>query len=613
VALLLAVLFLVLASGCSSEGGTQGETGSASDAAFDAPGSEGGAKHEVLIGSDGSSGADARSGGDAGGEPQLPNLGAPCTKAADCVAPTQPSCWTGSYFTGGYCTSACATDADCGPEGVCVRDLFLGSTGFPVAQCLQGCSAASPCRSGHVCDTTGGAGRCLPSDCRVVPSVCTTSQTCNQNTGGCTPDTPTAGYPASFPAPPQVVDAGGPVLSNPILVPIFFSNDSDPGSSVTDMILFYEDVGATNYWRAMAEYGVGPPRAVVPVMLTQAAPATIDDTTIPSAMTRLLASLINNGTDGTPKPTADTLYILNFPLGTSVTIGSGAVGQSCAGFLGYHFDTAIGSLRVPYAVMPRCPAPAGQGLQNNLQVYTTTASHEITEACADPFSSSNPAWSQVDGPHIYFDEANSGSEIADMCAQDREGNFAFADSALLVQRIWSNASARAGRDPCVPALPGTPFFNAVPVPNTMGPFTYDNGSGPVAYEVDSVHIPLGQSATVPIDFYSEAPTTPWSVSAADYRCVFTTRVLGQSLLALTLSPGNGSSCQAVNNPSAPCVRETCTGQNGSTANLTITVNATGRGQTVNGQVNGSELYVLTSTQGTGTNALRHIWYGVVTN
>jgi hypothetical protein len=609
-ALLLAALLGVLPSGCSSAAqGGSGESADTGVGAADAPASpEGGALHAVPLGSDAGASADADA-----GEPAAPNLGAPCASASDCVAQAQSVCWTGSYFAGGYCTAGCATDADCGPGGVCVRDLFEGPGGNPVAQCLEGCSTTRPCRSGYVCDTTGGVSRCLPNDCRVAPSVCATPEVCNQNTGGCTPDAPTAGYPAAFPAPPQVADAGGPVLAHPVLVPIFFSNDQDPGSPVADMVLFYEDIGATNYWKTMAEYGVGAPGAVVPVMLAQAAPATIDDTTSPSALSRLLAGLIQNGTDGMPKPTADTVYVFNFPLGTSVTIGSGASGQSCVGFLGYHFDAQIGSQHVAYAVVPRCAAPAGQRLQTNLQVFTTSASHEITEASNDPFPSYSPAWSQVDGPHIYFDEANGGSEIADMCEQDPETNFAFADSALLVQRIWSNASALAGHDPCAPALPGTPFFNTVPVPNTKGPFTYDNGSGPVTYEVDSVHIPVGQSATIPLDFYSDAPTAPWSVTAADYRCVNTTRVLNRSLLALTLSPGNGSTCQAVNNPRTPCVTQECTGQNGSTADLTLTVNATGGGQTVNGQVNGSELYVLTSTQGTGSTAHRHIWFGVVTN
>src|SRR5258708_23433680 len=55
-------------------------------------------------------------------------------------------------------------------------------------------------------------------------------------------------YPAPHPEPPTVVDAGGPVLAAPVIVPVFFK--SDDASIKSSLTTFLHQIGATSYWTA---------------------------------------------------------------------------------------------------------------------------------------------------------------------------------------------------------------------------------------------------------------------------------------------------------------------------------------------------------------------------
>ncbi len=591
----MAVLFALLAA-CSSAkpsagpGATDGGTEASGDAS--GPGPDG-SRDATTDGRSPDAGADAAI---------STGVGAPCTSKADCAG--KEACIPAvDYFPGGYCTlTPCSVSADCGPGGVCEADLFYGSTGLPEPICLLGCSASSTCRSGYFCDTSHGPGVCMPQDCRRSAAVCAQDAgACNEQTGGCVPSPLPAGYPASFPAPPQVQKQAGKVLATPTLVPIFFNNDTDPGVPVADMVAFFEGLGQTNYWRTLEEYGVGPVAGVTPVMLAQAAPAAIDDTSTTSALKQLLAGFIANATGGTPASNGSTVYVLVFPSATTVTWFTG---PSCTSFGGYHDELALpDGTHVPYAVVPRCPG-AAIGLQNDLQLVTGVASHELAEATTDPFVSSAPAWTLLDAPHMYFDEANSGAEIADLCENDGAAFLAFEDSSFTVQRIWSNSAAAAGHDPCVPAFAGETFFNSVPVLPDTTSFSYDGNND----TVDAVNIPVGMSAMIPIQLYSDGPTTAWTVTVSDYACV--TAVPGGALLTFTLAPGSaGATCAPVNDPSDPCVTQSCTGSNGDTVNLTIDVVAAGSG--ASHEAPNTELFLVKSTQVSGMSQLTHLWWGIV--
>jgi hypothetical protein len=78
---------------------------------------------------------------------------------------------------------------------------------------------------------------------------------------------------------------------------------------------------------------------------------------------------------------------------------------------------------------------------------------------------------------------------------------------------WSNASAAAGHDPCVPNLPH-PYV--VAVPELTDQLKLDLG-GSVGGQVQTaaIAVPVGSSRTIPVDLYSDGPTDDWTVTVRD--------------------------------------------------------------------------------------------------
>jgi hypothetical protein len=116
-----------------------------------------------------------------------------------------------------------------------------------------------------------------------------------------------------------------------------------------------------------------------------------------------------------------------------------------------------------------------------------------------------------------------------MCAQFPGAFTKFAELPSVAQRTWSNASAAASHDPCVPELPGEVYFNTAPV-------LKDNIVIAGIGAMKGVKIPVGTSKTIELDLFSEADTGgPWDVVVKDF---FT--LLGQpATLGLTLDRSSG--------------------------------------------------------------------------
>jgi hypothetical protein len=319
---------------------------------------------------------------------------------------------------------------------------------------------------------------------------------------------PSNTYPAKHPDPPQVITGGGPVLTAPVFVPIFFSNDdATQKASLED---FVAKVGATNYWiTAVQEYGVGAATAAKPVELTEAAPATLDD----NGVQTWLAGKLNGNDAAFPQPTGNSLYIINYPATTTITMQSGPGGgssQSCQTFGGYHsnlqLDTKHNSMMVAYAVIPRCSGAAGL---DEMQTTTGSTSHEMVEAATDPYPQDQPAYGQVDNDHLFWIFGIGGGENGDMCAQNPGAFHQFPELNYTVQRIWSNASVSAGHDPCIPTLPNEVYFNSVPELNDMVTVLGQ-------YQMLGVQVPVGTTKTIDLDLYSDADTHgPWTVKVVD--------------------------------------------------------------------------------------------------
>jgi hypothetical protein len=376
------------------------------------------------------------------------------------------------------------------------------------------------------------------------------------------PPPPPVGYPAPHPPAPQVTSAGGPVMTAPVIVPIVFPNDAYQ----SDIAAFTSGIGATGtaYWSVIDEYGVGPATAKPVIVVTDAAPTMIDDSAIQPWIASNIASNV------LPAPTPDTIYAIFYPEQTTVTL-QGAT--SCMVFGGYHnsFQTADGT-PFSYAVVPRCPNfnPALVGVDE----VTGAASHEFMEAATDPLpETQTPSYNVLDQDHLIW--GLLGSELADMCAQNPDAFFLPTGFQYDVQRLWSDKEAAASHDPCVPSA-GGPYFNSVPVLTDTVILSGAIGGG----QTQGVNIPVGQSQTIEVDLFSDAPTSgPWAVTAID------------------LTPDLGLSTQQT----LSFAFNTSSGQNGDKLQLTITVDAA--------SMYGVEVFMLVSALGN----TERLWFGAVGN
>jgi hypothetical protein len=329
---------------------------------------------------------------------------------------------------------------------------------------------------------------------------------------------------------PSVVDGNGPVLSSATFQAVTFA-DYD---LTTDVDAFVGTVGSTPYWRAaVAEYGVGPPTIAAPAHIATGAPPQLDD----SAIQAWLASELTSGADLAP-PSPGSVYVLFYPSATTIYFDGQ---ESCFTIGGYHSSTIVAGTTIVYAVVPEC---ASQDQDRTvLQATTSAASHEMIEAVTDPLAlTGTPAYSGVDPGHLYDQILLGGGEIADLCAQWPASFFVPGGFPYMVQRVWSNASAAAGLDPCQPELPGETYFNAVPTLTDSVHIV--NGSLTAA--TLGASIAPGASKVVDVQLYSEADIGPWTVQAVGVPA-------GSANLSFSW--------------------DRTTGTNGETLHLTITVNA----------------------------------------
>ncbi len=286
------------------------------------------------------------------------------------------------------------------------------------------------------------------------------------------------GFFATHPLP-QLLDAGGSVISSPRIVPIFFKGDA----LETDIETFLGSVGCTDYWRtAVGEYKVGDALAAPSVVLDQSAPTSTDDQTIEQFLGGLISS------KKVEAPTPNTIYTIIYPEGTSITMQGG---QSCQQFGGYHGDIQTpGGSPVAYAVIPRCKNFAGL---SGINMVTAAGSHELVEAATDPFVHESPAYSQLDEQHYAF-MLVLGAETGDLCAQEQNAFYKPNGYPFYVQRIWSNRNAHGGKNPCIPAA-SDPFLTAAPKLADTVDFFGATTTG--------VKVPAGTSKTIDVDIYSE--------------------------------------------------------------------------------------------------------------
>jgi hypothetical protein len=296
---------------------------------------------------------------------------------------------------------------------------------------------------------------------------------------------------------PQVINSGGPVFASPIVQPIFFGSapDTDTEPYVEG---FLPQLATSDYWKTVGEeYGVGPLTIMPSIVSTDAVPATDAD----------LAMYLTTQLDGTHAgwPVADiasTIYMVQLPAGQTF---SGA----CTSFAGYHSEAATSSATgFSYALIANCGGAPG-GTPTALDEVTVTISHELIEASTDPKVATSPAWASTDNEHLAWSR-EAGAEVGDMCEWTPSAQQVDVGGMYMVQRIWSNKSALAGHDPCVPVL-ATPYFNAAP---SIGDVALSTRSGSIM--VQGVTIPVGASQEITFTLFSDAPVAAdWDVAVID--------------------------------------------------------------------------------------------------
>ena len=444
--------------------------------------------------------------------------------------------------------------------------------------------------------TTGGMGGSSTSSTTGTGASTTTTTTTSAGTssGDGAGGKPSTDFPAPFPGPPQVVDFGGPVLSSPKIVPVFFSGD-DP-TFVAQVVDFDTKVGQGAYWTAaVSEYGVGPATAAPTVSLTEAAATNTTDMDIQT----WLADKLDSMDPAWPVPDANTVYVLHYPTGTTISYPDGMGGNavSCQYFGGYHDNITLqNGMNVAYAVVPRCGAiPAGMGFAGETEIQVLTADREpradrgldrslpelqrgLRRRRQRPPLLGRRARRRRDRRHV--------RAVSTVCSSSPPGSTTSCSGCGRTRR----------RSPgTIPACPRSPA-RSTSTPRPSSPPRPPSSTGR-ACRPWPCEIPVGETKTVMLDLFSSASTSgPFSVHVDDGSYLNG----GPSLLSFGVAPGT---------PTIPCPMGAPTGsvcvggENGQKVPVTIKVMTAGPGS--------QELFWIVSYQ--NGNANENYWIGMVTN
>jgi len=354
---------------------------------------------------------------------------------------------------------------------------------------------------------------------------------------------PSDTYPA-FPVDvPQLQYHGGPLLKAPVVVTVTWA--ADPNNTIFEE--FGDKIGASAYWKAItAEYGIAP---AISGTANHVRIATAPPTSMTSKdVANLVATNAGNpSVSKWPAPTAGTVYVVYIPNATTLIYNGSPICGSGTG--GYHSSVFAGGKQIPYAVLPECKAAAS---------VTGAASHEIGEAALDPVPG-NPGYYGFDQPHLAWEYFQAFQiENGDVCEFYLDSYYTEgSDLPYAVQRQWSNASAKAGKAPCVPA-PADPYFNTTALGLEDITVDFSSVGGSAATKTKGYHVGVGETKTFAVGLWSEAKRLPWNLKVVE----------GQPALGPPATPHLTLSIDSTK------------GQNGNKAWVTVTVNSTSKSKGV---------------------------------
>lgn len=219
--------------------------------------------------------------------------------------------------------------------------------------------------------------------------------------------------------PPQLTYRGGPLLGAVEVVTVFWGRGWSGALAplATQLNQFFDAILVSSLIDQLGEYSVaasniGHGKRIGTV--TVATPPRSRALSDGSVQHWLQQEIATNA--GVPQPTAQTLYFVYLPPGTSVSQGGA---RSCQAFCGYHNDIAG---QIFYAVMPYAGCAGCLGRLAVADAMTVSSSHELCEAITDPVPGQG-----------WYDDANG--EIGDICAWQTKTVAGFA-----VQKEWSNTA-----------------------------------------------------------------------------------------------------------------------------------------------------------------------------
>jgi len=367
-------------------------------------------------------------------------------------------------------------------------------------------------------------------------------------------------YPAFIPDVPTITNHDGSVLSSAKIVTIVWT--ADPNYKTYES--FSDAIGTSDFWKAAtSEYGAGPARSGGHVEIATTPPASFDTSTANDEIDAFIVKGVKGApANGWPVPDDQTLYVLYIPEATAI-LDQGV--DACAQNVGYHTETQ-GVAAHPHVVYGVVAEKCHDAMTTVVDNATETAAHEIVEAATDPHTDTDLAWTGFDVDHYVWELFQERQdENADACEFFPDSYYKDAQLGASMQRIWSNQSALAGKNPCVPEDRATPYFNVTPLAQE---FITTTGTTGKLRRSKGFQVPVGSTKTIDVGFFSDAPTDAWTLTAKEGDG-FTAPVAPH----LTLAVDKG------------------TGNNGDVAHVAVTVTST---PTKGNQI----IFTLLSTQGT---------------
>jgi hypothetical protein len=307
---------------------------------------------------------------------------------------------------------------------------------------------------------------------------------------------------APFPQVPLI----GKTMHAPTLVTIVASNDDE----LTVLPGFSDAFPQSKLWTSMAaEYALGSITSAAQI----AGPSMSGSYSSAQIASYVAAAIAGNASIA---PNGNTIYLVYLPSAATI---SGSFAADC----GYHTSyPTTGSLGDQMAIVQRC-APVAP--ETTLDLLTIIASHEIAESATDPLGNGYTLGKMSATPwttSVWHALAGVGQiELGDLCEGTRI--FEAVDGGPVggwaYQRIWSNAGAASGADPCTPASPDP----------------YESSTTPTDWYTATAGAPV----TIPLEGWSVTPTNPWLLYAKWTTGTTAFTSIAPSSIAITTSLGNG--------------------------------------------------------------------------